>query len=169
MSPTQSVEANPVQEYPITPAVRFLRERKVDFTPHLYPYVEKGGTAVSAESLGVPEHSVVKTLIFADDANKPLVVLMHGDQQVSAKELARVLGVKSVAPCEAAQAERHSGYKVGGTSPFGLRKALPILAEESIRALPRLYINGGARGFLVSLPGEQLEELLHPRWERISR
>ena len=147
---------------PVTPAVRVLRDAKVAFEGHLYEYEEKGGTARSSQALGVDEHAVVKTLVMEDDAKRPLVVLMHGDRQVSTKELARVLGVKRVGPCAPATAQQHSGYQVGGTSPFGLRKALPIYVEETILALPRLYINGGKRGFLVSMAPADLTRLLAP-------
>lgn len=158
-----------MSDYPITSAVRFLRQAGAQFTPHLYDYVEHGGTAESARSLGVSEHSVVKTLIFEDHARKPLVVLMHGDLQVSAKELARVVGVKTAQPCTPDVAEKHTGYKVGGTSPFGLRKPLPVYAQGSIRELPMLYINGGARGFLVGMSGAQLEMLVGPTWVNVAR
>jgi Cys-tRNA(Pro) deacylase len=156
-------------DYPITPAVRFLRQAGVTFIPHLYDYVEHGGTAVSAASLGVPEHHVIKTLVFEDNQRKPLIVLMHGDRQVSAKELARVAGVKTVGPCAPETAEKHTGYKVGGTSPFGVRKPIPVYAEAAIRELPTLYINGGARGFLVGIAGELLEQLLAPTWVKVAR
>lgn len=140
----------------VTPAVRMLRAEKAQFVPHLYNYEEKGGTAVSARELGVDEHCIIKTLIMEDDARQPLVVLMHGDCQVSTKELARVLGVKSVAPCSPEVANRHSGYLVGGTSPFGTRRTMPVYMEETIHELPQIYINGGKRGFLVAMD--------HRRW-----
>src|SRR3712207_4525150 len=128
--------------YPVTPAVRVLRERKVEFEPHLYDYVERGGTRHSAESLQVDEHAVVKTLVMETDARKALVVLMHGDREVSTKQLARVLGVKTVQPCDPAAAQRQTGYLVGGTSPLGTRMKLPVYAEKSIFDLPKIYING---------------------------
>jgi Cys-tRNA(Pro) deacylase len=156
-------------DHPITSAVRFLRQARADFSVHLYDYVEHGGTAVSAASLGVNEHLVVKTLVFEDSSRAPLLVLMHGDMQVSAKELARVLGTKSAQPCTPEVAEKHTGYKVGGTSPFGLKKRIRIYAQKTIRELPRLYINGGARGFLVGLSGAQLEALLQPQWVEVAR
>lgn len=134
-----------------TPATHWLREHGIPFTEHPYDYVEHGGTAESARQLGVDEHAVVKTLVMQDEHARPLIVLMHGDRQVSTKNLARAIGVKSVAPCTADVAQRHSGYQVGGTSPFGLRKALPIYVESSILALPRIHINGGRRGFLVGI------------------
>ncbi|QXE92581.1 Cys-tRNA(Pro) deacylase [Geomonas subterranea] len=147
---------------PVTAAIRVLRQAGVTFGEHPYQYEEKGGTAVSARELGVDEHSVIKTLIMEDDTRAPLVVLMHGDLQVSTKELARAIGVKSVAPCTPDTANRHSGYMVGGTSPFGTRKAMPVYIEESILELPLIYINGGSRGFLVSLPPAELQRVLKP-------
>jgi Cys-tRNA(Pro) deacylase len=143
-------------------AVRALRAAKVEFTPHLYEWEPRGGTAASAAHLGVDEHQVIKTLIFEDDRRAPLCILMHGDREVSAKNLARHLGVKSVAPCTPEVADRHSGYQVGGTSPFGLKRAMPLYCERTIAALPRLYINGGARGFLVELDPADLLRALTP-------
>lgn len=134
-----------------TPAVRALRRHGLAFTEHEYRYELKGGTKVSSRELGVPEHQVVKTLIMEDEARQPLVILMHGDREVSTKQLARQIGKKTVRPCAPDVAERHSGYQVGGTSPFGLRKALPIFVERSILSLERIYVNGGRRGFLVQL------------------
>src|ERR687884_1008018 len=147
-------------DYPVTPAVRELREKKVDFEPHLYDYVEHGGTRHSAEALGVDEHAVVKTLVMETDARKPLIVLMHGDREVSTKQLARTLGVKGVQPCAPATAQKHTGYLVGGTSPFGTRTKLPVYVERTIFELPRIYINGGKRGFLVEIEPRVLRELL---------
>jgi Cys-tRNA(Pro) deacylase len=147
----------------MTPATAFLKARGIAFTEHSYEYVEHGGTAVSAESLGVPEHDVVKTLVMQDEQAKPLVVLMHGDRKVSTKNLARQAGRKSIEPCRPDVAQRHTGYQVGGTSPFGLRKPLPIFMEKTIGALPSVYINGGRRGFLVRLKTEDLLALLEPR------
>lgn len=147
---------------PMTPAVRELKRTGVSFTEHPYTYVEHGGTANFAREFGVDEHAVVKTLVMEDDAKRPLVVLMHGDREVSTKELARVLGVKTVQPCAPETAERHSGYMVGGTSPFGLRKALPIYMEQTIPELARIYINGGKRGFLVGLDPKELAKALKP-------
>lgn len=134
-----------------TPATQWLRAQGIAFTEHPYDYVEHGGTAESARQLGVDEHAVVKTLVMQDEKAQPLVVLMHGDRQVSTKNLARAIGVKSVEPCKPEVAQRHSGYLVGGTSPFGLRKALPVYVEESVLALPKIHINGGRRGFLVGI------------------
>jgi Cys-tRNA(Pro) deacylase len=134
-----------------TPATQWLRRLGVAFSEHPYDYVEHGGTAESARQLGVPEHEVVKTLVMQDERGRPLVVLMHGDCQVSTKNLARQIGVKSVSPCPPEVAQRHSGYLVGGTSPFGLRKPMPVYVEHSVLALPRILINGGRRGFLVGV------------------
>lgn len=152
---------------PSTPALRALRDAKVEFEVHRYDYVERGGTRASSAALGVAEHAVIKTLVF--EAQKPLIVLMHGDREVSAKALARVLGVKSVSPCAPEVARRHSGYKVGGTSPFGLRKTLPTYAEATIFDLPRIYINGGARGLLVSLAPDELRRTLAPTLVEVAR
>ena len=144
-----------------TPATQLLRQHGVAFTEHVYDYVEHGGTAESSRQLGVPEHEVVKTLVMQDDRARPLIVLMHGDRQVSTKNLARAIGAKGVEPCKPEVAQRHSGYLVGGTSPFGTRKAMPVYVEESILALPRICINGGRRGFLVGLEPAVLTRLLH--------
>ncbi len=150
------------ERHPATPATRALRDAGVAFTPYVFEYVERGGTRHSAATLGVDEHAVVKTLLFEDDAKQPLCVLMHGDLMVSEKRLAAACGAKGVRPCDVAVAERHSGYQVGGTSPFGLRRAMPVLVEASILALPRLWINGGRRGFLVSLDPADLVRVLSP-------
>lgn len=139
-----------------TPATAFLRKSGVAFTEHPYEYEERGGTRVSSERLGVPEHSVVKTLVMEDEDKKPLVVLMHGDREVSTKNLARQIGKKRVEPCSPDVAQRHSGYQVGGTSPFGLRKPMPIFVERTILELERIYINGGRRGFLVGIDPKEL-------------
>jgi Cys-tRNA(Pro) deacylase len=147
-------------DHPVTQAVRQLRQARVAFTPHLYAYVERGGTATSAAALGVDEHAVVKTLVFEDESRAPLIILMHGDREVSQKNLARHIGKKSVKPCSPEVAEKHTGYKVGGTSPFGVRRAMPIYVEESILALPTIYINGGARGFLVGIAPDVLTTVL---------
>jgi len=143
-----------------TPATRFLRRHAVSFTEHVYDYVEHGGTAESSSQLGVPEHEVVKTLVMQDDRGRPLIILMHGDRQVSTKNLARTIGVKSIEPCTPAAAQHASGYQVGGTSPFGIRKAMPIYVEATVLALPRILINGGRRGYLVGLAPRVLCELL---------
>src|SRR5215470_9158796 len=143
-------------------AVRTLRAANVDFTPHLYDWEPHGGTAASAAALGVDEHLVIKTLIFEDEARRPLCILMHGDREVSAKNLARQIGVKQTAPCAPDVADKHSGYQVGGTSPFGLRRAMPIYMERTILELPKIYINGGARGFLVAIAPRDAERVLAP-------
>ena len=143
-----------------TPATVFLKANKVAYTGHEYEYVEHGGTEVSAESLGVPEHHVVKTLVMQDEAAKPLIVLMHGDRKVSTKNLARQAGRKRIEPCKPEVAQRHSGYQVGGTSPFGTKKKMPVYLERTILDLPAILINGGRRGFLVGLaPGELVRTL----------
>ena len=149
-------------EHPVTPAVRLLRQHAIAFEPHLYEYVEHGGTTRSSSELGVPEHQVVKTLVFETEARKPLIVLMHGDKQVSAKNLARHMGVKSVAPCKPEVAEKWTGYQVGGTSPFGTRAKLPVYVERTILELERIWINGGKRGFLVAIAPSVLTQLLAP-------
>jgi len=146
-----------------TPATQFLRKHQAAFAEHPYPYEEHGGTAVSARALGVDEHSVIKTLVMQDEAAKPLIVLMHGDRKVSTKNLARAIGCKSVEPCKPEVAQRHSGYQVGGTSPFGTRKALPVYIEASILELPTIYINGGRRGYLVALDPRVAAGLVHAR------
>ena len=145
-----------------TAATKFLEEHGVGYTEHVYDYVEHGGTAVSSESLGVPEHEVVKTLVMEDEARAPLIVLMHGDCKVSTKELARQARRKRIAPCKPEVAQRHTGYQVGGTSPFGLRKAMPVYVERSILDLPQIYINGGRRGLLVRIVPRELERVLSP-------
>lgn len=150
------------EKFPVTAAIRALREGKILFTEHLYPYEEKGGTATSARHLGVPEHCVIKTLIMEDDKKKPLIILMHGDCQVSTKELARQIGARSVVPCSPEAANRHTGYIVGGTSPFGTKQSLPVYVEASILDLDQIYINGGKRGFLVALAPQDLVKLLKP-------
>jgi Cys-tRNA(Pro) deacylase len=147
---------------PVTAAVRVLREHGVAFTPHPYPYEERGGTAVSARALGVDEHAVIKTLVMEDDAKRPLVVLMHGDCEVATGNLARALKVKAVVPCAPAVADRHSGYQVGGTSPFGTRRAMPVCMERTIADLPYLYVNGGRRGYLVGMAPADLVRVLNP-------
>ena len=148
------------EDYPVTTAIRELRENKVAFIPHFYNYIEHGGTRVSAESLGVPEHNVVKTIVMETDEKKPLIILMHGDLEVSTKQLARTLGVKGIELCTADVAQRHTGYQFGGTSPFGTRKKLPIYIEKTIFDLPRIYINGGKRGFLVEIDQKEMKRIL---------
>jgi Cys-tRNA(Pro) deacylase len=151
-----------VAKHPVTMAIRALRAGGVAFEPHLYAWEAHGGTRASAEALGVDEHAVIKTLIFEDDRKQPLCVLMHGDHEVSSKQLARVVGAKTVGPCTPDVADRHSGYQVGGTSPFGLRRAMPVYMQRTILELPRIYINGGARGFLVAIDPREAERLLRP-------
>ena len=149
-------------EMPITQAVRALRAAKVAFTPHLYPYVERGGTRASSQALGLDEHTVVKTIVMeaTGERNRPLIVLMHGDREISTQKLARLLGAKDVVPASEATVEKCTGYLPGGTSPFGTRTALPVYVEESIFALERIYINGGKRGFLVGIAPAALTSLL---------
>jgi Cys-tRNA(Pro) deacylase len=144
-----------------TPAVHFLRRHNVSFTEHAYRYEEHGGTRVSARELGVDEHAIVKTLVMEDESRAPLLVLMHGDHEVSTKRLARQAGKKAISPCEPAVAQKHTGYMVGGTSPFGTRKPLPVYMERSILALERVYINGGRRGFLVSVAPQDIQRVLN--------
>lgn len=143
-------------DYPITPAIRILREKGIEFKPHLYVYEEHGGTSHSAAALGVPEHQVVKTIVMQTDERKPLLILMHGDREVSTKQFARFLGVKRVEPCDEAAATRHTGYLFGGTSPFGTRHPLPVYVEKTVFDLPNIYINGGKRGFLVEIAPSDL-------------
>lgn len=146
-----------------TPATQWLKRRKISFGEHVYAYVEHGGTAESALQLGVDEHCVIKTLVMQDEAARPLIVLMHGDCTVSTKNLARAIGCKSVEPCSPEVAQRHSGYQVGGTSPFGTRKVMPVYVEASVLACERIYINGGRRGYLVSIAPEVLANQLEAR------
>jgi Cys-tRNA(Pro) deacylase len=146
-----------------TPATAWLKARGVDYTEHPYDYVDHGGTAESARQLGVDEHAVIKTLVMQDDRDQPLIVLMHGDRQVSTKNLAREIGVKSVAPCTPEAAQRHSGYLVGGTSPFATKKPMRVYVEATVLALPRICINGGRRGYLVGIPPQVLVDVLGAR------
>lgn len=148
-------------EYPITQAVRFLRDKKIAFEPRLYDYEEKGGTRRSSEQLGVDEHCVIKTLVMEDESRRAFIILMHGDCEVSTKQLARVLNVKSVKPCDVNTAQKHTGYVVGGTSPFGTKTKLPVYAEQTIFALPKIFINGGKRGFLVEINPQDLRSALN--------
>jgi Cys-tRNA(Pro) deacylase len=149
-----------MSKVPSTPATRLLREKGVAYTEHLYRYEERGGTRASSRELGVVEHAVVKTLVMEDEAGDPLVVLMHGDREVSTKALARQIGKRSVQICKPEVANRHSGYQVGGTSPLGTRKAMPIYVERSVLDLPRIFVNGGSRGFLVGIAPRDLAALL---------
>ncbi|MEO8649276.1 MAG: aminoacyl-tRNA deacylase, partial [Acidobacteriota bacterium] len=147
-------------DFPITPAIRFLRDKKIDFVPRLYDYVEKGGTRESARQLGVDEHSVVKTLVFETNEKRPLIILMHGDREVSAKALARLIGVRSIEPATPEKASKLTGYLVGGTSPFGTRTVLPVYVEKSVLSLDRIYINGGKRGFLIEIDPRVILDVL---------
>lgn len=146
-------------DYPITPAIRFLREQDIEFTPHLYDYMERGGTAHSAQSLGVDEHIIIKTIVLQNEQKQGLIVLMHGDKQVSTRHLARQLQMKHIEPAQPSQAQKWTGYLVGGTSPFGTKTALPVYVQASIWALPQIYINGGKRGFLVAISPDVLKTL----------
>lgn len=150
-----------------TPAVRMLRENNVDFTEHPYKYEDRGGTAVSARELKVDEHAVVKTLIMEDEEKRPLIILMHGDREVSTKELSRIAGVKRIRPCAPDTAQKHSGYMVGGTSPFGAKRAMPVYMEETILDLPIIYVNGGRRGYLVGIDPREAVRVLSPMLVRV--
>ena len=147
---------------PVTNAIRVLREHGVAWTDHPYAYEPRGGTAVSARELGVDEHACIKTLVMEDDSKRPMIVLMHGDREVSTKNLARAIGVKTVQPCAPEVADRHSGYQVGGTSPFGTRRSMPVYLQRTIVDLPYVYVNGGRRGYLVGMPPSELVRVLAP-------
>ncbi|HEY0321815.1 MAG TPA: Cys-tRNA(Pro) deacylase [Pyrinomonadaceae bacterium] len=149
-----------MSDYPITPAIRMLREKKISFTPHLYQYEEHGGTHASAQALGVPEHQVIKTIVMETESRKPLIILMHGDCEVSTKRLARLIGAKQVSPCSRETAQKQTGYMVGGTSPFGTRRSFPVYVEKSIFELPRIFINGGKRGFLLEISPQDIKRAL---------
>lgn len=155
------------EKAPTTAAIRALRANDVEFSDHLYAYEEKGGTAVSARGLGVDEHAVVKTLVMEDENRNALVVLMHGDLKVSTKELARIIGVKTISPCNPDVANKHSGYMVGGTSPFGTRRKMPTYMEETILELPKIYINGGKRGYLVGIEPKEVVRILVPKLVKV--
>ena len=146
-----------------SPATQFLRQHGVAFSEHPYPYEEHGGTKVSARALGVDEHSVIKTLVMQDEMARPCIVLMHGDRKVSTKNLARQLGCKTITPCQPEVAQRHSGYLIGGTSPFGTRKVMPVYIEQSILQLPQIYINGGRRGFLIAIAPQAIIDVLQAK------
>jgi Cys-tRNA(Pro) deacylase len=150
------------EKAPVTQAIRLLRQHQVSYSEHLYKYEEKGGTRVSARELGVDEHCVIKTLIMEDEHKKPLIVLMHGDCEVGTGMLAKQAGVKKISPCDAKTADKHSGYQVGGTSPFGTRASMPVYMEASIAALDKIYINGGKRGFLLGLSPQEVIRVLQP-------
>jgi len=153
----------------MTNAIRFLREHRVEFIERPYRYEEKGGTEVAAKELGVDEHLTVKTLVMEDEKRSPLIILMHGDKEVSTKELARIIGVKSITPCSHETALRHTGYMVGGISPFGTKKQLPVYVEETILSLPRIYINAGRRGLLCEMSPQDLVRVLKPVAVRVAR
>jgi Cys-tRNA(Pro) deacylase len=157
------------EKFPVTPAIRFLKENQVDFIEHPYKYEEGGGTETAARSLGVDEHLVIKTLVMEDDQKKPLIVLMHGDKQVSTKNLAREIGAKSVISCDPHVALKHTGYMVGGISPFGTRKSLPVYIEETVLRLPRIFINAGRRGLLFEMSPTDLVRVLKPQPVRVAR
>jgi len=146
----------PINDYPVTSAVRMLREKKISFIPHIHKYKEHGGTRLAAEIIGVPENFIVKTLIMETDQNKPLIILMHGDREVSTKQMARIIGVKQVTPCNANTALRYTGYQFGGTSPFGTKHPLPVYVEKTILDLKKIYINGGKRGFIIEINPQDL-------------
>lgn len=148
------------QNYPITPAVRFLREKQIGFVPQVYPYEEHGGTQHAATTLNVPEHAVIKTLVMEADTHAPLLILMHGDREVSTRQLARAIGARHVEPCSIEKAQKYTGYLVGGISPFGTRTQLPVYAEATLFTLERIYINGGKRGFLVEIAPDDLRTAL---------
>jgi Cys-tRNA(Pro) deacylase len=156
-------------QIPTTPAIRVLKDNKVAFIPKPYKYEERGGTEVAARELGVDEHLTVKTLVMEDEKKAPFIVLMHGDREVSTKELARILGVKTVQPCDPATANRHTGYMVGGTSPFGTKKILPVYAEETILSLPAIYINAGKKGLLVEMKPAELVRILKTTPVKVAR
>jgi len=157
------------EKFPTTSGVRALRENQADFTERPYKYEEAGGTAAASRALGVNEHQVIKTLVMEDDQKKPLIILMHGDKEVSTKDLARALGVKTIAPCDPGVALKHTGYMVGGISPFGTRRRLPVYVEESILSLPKMLINAGRRGLLVEITPETLVRVLKPMPVTVAR
>ncbi len=157
------------EKFPTTAAIRFLKENGVEFIERPYKYEERGGTRVSSEALGVDEHLMIKTLVMEDDQKRPLLILMHGDKEVSTKELARIVGVKSINPCNPQIALKHTGYMVGGTSPFGTKKPLPIYIEETILRLPKIFINAGRRGLLAEMSPSDLARVLNPIPVRVAR
>ena len=156
-------------KFPATPAIRVLRENQIDFIEHPYKYEEGGGTETAAKALGVDEHLVIKTLVMEDDQKSPFIILMHGDKQVSTKNLARVIDVKTVTPCDAHVALKHTGYMVGGISPFGTKKRLPVYVEETILSLPKIFINAGRKGLLFEMSPTDLIKLLRPTPVRVAR
>ncbi len=157
------------EHFPVTPAIRVLRDEKVAFTLRPYKYEERGGTEVAARELGVDEHIAIKTLVMEDEMKRPFIILMHGDREVSTKELARILGVKSVLPCDPVTAQRHTGYMVGGTSPFGIKKKLPIYIEETILEHRKILINAGRKGLLAEMATDELLRILSPKPVRVAR
>jgi Cys-tRNA(Pro) deacylase len=157
------------EKFPVTSAIRFLKDHQVNFIERPYRYEEEGGTEVAAKALGVGEHLVIKTLVMEDDQKAPFIILMHGDKQVSTKELARTIGVKSVNPCTPEVALKHTGYMVGGISPFGTKKPLPVYVEESILSLPKIFINAGRRGLLVEISPSELVKVLNPIPVKVAR
>ena len=157
------------EKFPVTNAIRFLREHQVEFIERPYRYEEKGGTEVAAQTLGVDEHLTVKTLVMEDEKKFPIIVLMHGDKEVSTRELARALGVKSITPCSSETAFKHTGYMVGGISPFGVKKQLPVYVEETILSLPWILINAGRRGLLCEMSPKDLVRVLNPIAVRVAR
>lgn len=157
------------EHFPVTPAIRALRDNRADFTLHAYKYEERGGTEVAARGLRVDEYRVIKTLVMEDDLKRPFIILMHGNRQVSTKDLARTLGVKTVQPCDPATAGKHTGYVVGGTSPFGTRKNLPVYIEETILGIPRILINAGRKGLLADMAMQDLVRILSPRPVTVAR
>jgi Cys-tRNA(Pro) deacylase len=150
------------EKIPTTPAILALKAQNADFTLHTYQYEERGGTKRGASQLSVDEHCVIKTLVMEDETRKPLIILMHGDKEVSTKSMARIIGVKSISPCNPAIAEKHTGYKVGGTSPFGTKKVMPVYMENTIADLPEIFINAGSRGLLARMPSAELIRILKP-------
>ncbi len=146
-------------DYPITPAIRLLRDRKIAFQPHLYPFIEHGGTKHASANLGVSEHAVIKTLVMETDTRQPFLMLMHGDMEVSIRQLGRIIGARRVSPCDMATAQKLTGYLVGGISPFGTRKELPVYVERTVLSLEKIYINGGKRGFLVEIDPQDLRKI----------
>ena len=150
------------EKIPTTPAILVLRAQSIDFTLHPYPYEERGGTKRAAGKLGVDEHCVIKTLVMEDETGNPMIILMHGDKEVSTKSLARIIGVKSISPCNPVIAEKHTGYKVGGTSPFGTKKVMPVYMEATIADLPEIFINAGSRGLLAQMSSSELLRILKP-------
>ena len=157
------------EKFPVTSAIRFLKDHQVNFIERPYRYEEEGGTEVAAKALGVGEHLVIKTLVMEDDQKAPFIILMHGDKQVSTKELARTIGVKSVNPCTPEVALKHTGYMVGGISPFGTKKPLPVYVEESILSLPKIFINAGRRGLLAEMSPSELVKVLNPIPVKVAR